>query len=176
MKNKKGCLIGLIIFFSIGLLINLVDNKSVLSSINNTKVEHRSEVNTQTKNSQKKRSGVTLQSKKDIKDLDISFKNSMRNDVTGNYRLSKFSEMLDFNEFIISYGNKYFNSKNEVHFIINFANKTTAVLRDMGDHYYVTYHGYVDNEEHDAKKIPSGMVLSKYNIYKNNGDIEDLNK
>lgn len=35
-------------------------------------------------------------------------------------------------------------------------------------------HEYVDKEEHDAKIMSSGMVLSEYYIYLDNGDIEKI--
>lgn len=38
----------------------------------------------------------------------------------------------------------------------------------------VTIHEYVDDEEHDASVLGSGMVLGEYFVYLDNGDIENL--
>lgn len=38
----------------------------------------------------------------------------------------------------------------------------------------VTIYEYVDKEEHDAKKLFSGMLLTEYFVYIDNGDIEEV--
>ena len=52
--------------------------------------------------------------------------------------------------------------------------KTSTSIRDIGGILYVSVYEYVDGEEHDAKIMFSGMHLSDYMIYIDNGDIEKV--
>ncbi len=100
---------------------------------------------------------------------------TVRNDVTGNWRYSGFSESgIDISEYALSYYNEYFESDDEIHAVINFANKTTTRISCSGGMLFVTVLEYVDGEEHNAKLMFSGEVLQDFIVYTDNGDIEPL--
>lgn len=99
----------------------------------------------------------------------------VRNDTTGNWRYITLSETTDFLEYALSYYNTYFENDNEIHAIVNFTNKTTTKISVYGDELNITVYEYVDGEEHDAKLMYSGAVYSEYRVYKDNGDIEQIN-
>lgn len=97
------------------------------------------------------------------------------NDVTGKWRYVGFSESgVDISEYALDYYNKYFKSDDEIHAVINFANKTTTRINCLGDMLFVTVMEYVDKEEHDAKLMFSGAVLQDFIVYTDNGDIESV--
>lgn len=98
---------------------------------------------------------------------------SVRNDKTGNWRYSAFSESgLDISEYALSYYKEYFKSDNEIHAAINFANKTTSRISCASGMLFVTVMEYVDGEEHDAALLFSGKIIKDYIVYIDNGDIE----
>jgi len=100
---------------------------------------------------------------------------TVRNDVTGNWRYSGFSESgVDISEYALNYYNEYFEADNEIHAVINFANKTTARISYSLGMLFVTVFEYVDGEEHDAKIMFSGDVLQDFIVYTDNGDIEQI--
>lgn len=100
---------------------------------------------------------------------------TVRNDVTGNWRYSGFSEGgIDISEYALNYYNEYFENNNEIHAVINFANKTTSRISYSSGMLLVTVLEYVDGEEHDAKLMFSGDVLQDFIVYTDNGDIEQI--
>ena len=100
---------------------------------------------------------------------------TVRNDVTGNWRYSGFSESgIDISEYALNYYNEYFENDNEIHAVINFANKTTSRINYSSGMLFVTVLEYVDGEEHDAKLMFSGDVLQDFIVYTDNGDIEQI--
>lgn len=76
-------------------------------------------------------------------------------------------------EYALSYYKKYFKSDSEIHWIVNFTLKTTTCISVSGNMLFVDVHEYVDGEEHYADTLGSGMTLSKFHIYTDNGDIEN---
>ena len=111
-------------------------------------------------------------SDKDISDLDPVFWKSVVNDVTGKWRYATISDDVNISDYVLSYYKEYFKSDDEVHAIINFANKTTTRINCGGDRLLICTLDYVDGEEHDAKKMFSGSPLESYCVYLDNGDIE----
>ncbi len=100
---------------------------------------------------------------------------TVSNDVTGNWRYSGFSESgVDISEYALNYYNEYFEADNEIHAVINFANKTTTRISYSLGMLFVTVFEYTDGEEHDAKIMFSGNVLQDFIIYTDNGDIEQI--
>ena len=121
------------------------------------------------------REGMYGISDKNIKDVDAHFSVSNAfNDVTGRWRVSAIAEPILIEEYALSYYENYFSDDNEVHVIVNFTYNTSTTITCLGSIMDVTIHEYVDKEEHDAKKMSSGMVLSEYYIYLDNGDIEQI--
>lgn len=111
-------------------------------------------------------------SDKDISDLDPVFWKSVVNDATGKWRYATISDDVNISDYVLSYYKEYFKSDDEVHAIINFANKTTTRINCGGDRLLISVLDYVDSEEHDAKKMFSGTLLESYCVYLDNGDIE----
>lgn len=101
--------------------------------------------------------------------------NKVRNDVTGNWRISLISDTnFDAVYYAVSYYKTYFNDDKEIHAIVNFANNTTTKIQCMDNILYLTTYDYVKDEEHDANLLFSGTVLQQYMIYLDNGDIQQL--
>lgn len=85
----------------------------------------------------------------------------VRNDVTGNWRIVTIAKPLAMSEKAVEYYNECFKSDNEIHAIVNFTYKTTTKISSLGDNTInVTTYEYVSGEEHDAKKLFSGMLLT----------------
>ncbi len=122
------------------------------------------------------REGMNRISNKDIDkecegNINIS---SVRNDTTGNWRIVTIAENINIEECALSYYEKYFGNNDEIHAIVNFVRKTTTKISVLGNMLDVTTYEYVENEEHDAKALFSGMVYKEYHVYLDNGDIEEL--
>ena len=112
-------------------------------------------------------------SDKSVEDIMTIEAVSVRNDKTGNWKYSGFSESgLDISEYALSYYKEYFEADDEIHAVINFADKTTARISCGSEMLFVTVYEYVDGEEHDADLIFSGNIISDYIVYTDNGDIE----
>lgn len=121
------------------------------------------------------RDTATGKSDKSVDGLITIKATSVRNDKTGNWRYSAFSESgLDISEYALSYYNEYFESDNEIHAVVNFADKTTTRISYTSEMLFVTVLEYVDGEEHDAALLFSGDVIGDYIVYTDNGDIEAL--
>lgn len=113
-------------------------------------------------------------SDKDVNDLDVTFRDSIREDSTGNWRLAMASTSEDFLSYAASYYENYFKSDDETHFFINTTLGTTASVTKLADMLCVYMYDHVEGEEHSAKKIPEGTYLGQYWIYLDNGDIEKI--
>ena len=112
---------------------------------------------------------------KNIDDIDAHFSVSkVRNDATGNWRISSIAESINIEEYALSYYKKYFSNNTEIHAIVNFTHNTTAKLTVMGNILDVSIYEYVDNEEHDANLLFSGMLLKQYFVYMDTGEIEEI--
>ena len=121
------------------------------------------------------RENIIGTSNKDFKKISISKPTKVRNDTTGNWKLSKITTTDDILEYAKSYYDNNFTSDDEIHAIVNFTLNTTTCVSTLFDNIIsVTIHEYVDKEEHDANKLFSGMVLGDYWIYLDNGDIEKI--
>ena len=121
------------------------------------------------------RENIIGTSNKDFKKISTSKPTKVRNDTTGNWKLSKIATTDDILEYAKSYYDNNFTSDDEIHAIVNFTlNNTTCVSTLFDNIISVTIYEYVDKEEHDANKLFSGMVLGDYWIYLDNGDIEKI--
>lgn len=121
------------------------------------------------------RDGMYGISDKDVHDIDGTFsRNKVRNDATGNWKISTIAADVQMVDYALSYYEWYIHSDNEVHAIVNFTLNTTTCIQSYGDQIYVTVHDYVDGEEHDANLLFSGAVLADYIVYADNGDIEQI--
>lgn len=109
----------------------------------------------------------------DIAGETFQFSDSVRNDVTGNWRLSLIASSKDATEYAINYYNTLFGSDDEIHAIINFSNNTTSKISVLYSGMLdVTIHEYTDNEEHDAKQLFGGTLLNEYWVNTETGEVE----
>ena len=112
---------------------------------------------------------------KNIDDIGAYFSVSdVRNDVTGNWRISTIAENIDVQEYALSYYKEYFKDDKEIHAIVNFNYKTTTKISVIGNTLDVSIYDYVDGEEHDAKLLFSGTLLKEYSVNMDNGSIEEI--
>ena len=114
-------------------------------------------------------------SNKSIYDVDGNFStNEVRNDTTGKWKISTISADVQMVDYALSYYEYNFGNDDEVHWIVNFYNKTTTCITTDGIELYVDVHEYVSGEEHDANELGGGMLLEQYFVYLDNGDIEKI--
>jgi len=104
----------------------------------------------------------------------VTFESDVRNDATGNWRLAKYASSENIVDHLKEYYEAYFESDDEIHFVINFTLGTTTVIRSSGESLTVSVHEYYDGEEHDAKVMPGGAVLQEYVYYLDTGELEEL--
>lgn len=97
-----------------------------------------------------------------------------RNDVTGRGRISVIAENIQMEEYALNYYKKCFENDDEVHAIVNFNYNTTTSIVKFGPMLDVIVYEYVKGEEHDAKKICSGMLLAEYHVDIETGTIEKI--
>lgn len=112
---------------------------------------------------------------KNIDDINAHFSVSkVRNDVTDNWYISSIAESVNIEEYALSYYKKYFTDDAQVHFIVNFNYNTTTKISNVGGILHVTISEYVEDSEHDAKKLLDGMLLKEYLVYIDTGVIEEV--
>lgn len=105
----------------------------------------------------------------------ISFRaDKVRNDTTGNWRISLIAENIDMSEYALDYYKQYFTDDSEIHFIVNFNYNTTTKIMVMGGDLDVTVQEYVAKEEHDANTLGGGTVLAEYLVDKETGEVEKI--
>lgn len=85
---------------------------------------------------------------------------SVKNDVTGKWKLAIISTDYPVSAYLKSYYNKYFKADDEIHAIINKKDSTTACVAVRAGYLNVTIHKYIDGEENDANLLFSGDVIS----------------
>ncbi len=107
---------------------------------------------------------------------DITFSVSdVPNDVTGNWRIATIAENIQMEDYALDYYKKYFKNDSEIHAIVNFNyNTTTKILVLNSSQLDVCVYDYVDKEEHDAKLLFSGTLLSEFTVDKQTGEIEKI--
>ncbi len=150
---------------------------TVTITYNGKKYDLKVKCTTKKKQKKKHRKGKNIIgiSNKDIHDIDGTFQaDKVRNDVTGNWRISTIAANVRMEKYAMSYYKWVFLGDEEIHGIVNFTNKTTTKISVAGNILDVAVYEYVTGEEHDAKKLFSGMLLNEYFVYKDNGDIEKV--
>lgn len=91
--------------------------------------------------------------------LEINFQTSVRNDVTGNWRLATTSDSIVPAECAVEYYKTMFSSDDEIHGIWNATLSTMTQISEGSGLLFVDTYEYVDGEEHDAKLMFSGNKL-----------------
>ena len=89
----------------------------------------------------------------------LNFSPSVRNDVTGQWKISTTSDSLVPADYAIEYYNALFSSDDEIHAIWNATLNTTTRITVSNGMLYVDTLEYVAGEEHDANILFSGNVL-----------------
>lgn len=84
----------------------------------------------------------------------------VRNDTTGNWRISVVATPTVIDKYAYDYYKEYMDGDNEIHYITNLTLKTTTKIAKTAAGLNVTVYEYMDGEEHDAKKLGGGQVLS----------------
>lgn len=102
------------------------------------------------------------------------FSKTVRNDVTGRWRLFRYSSSETIADHAVEYYNAYFESDDEIHWVINFGLKTTSCIKLLSGSLYIDVYEYVEKEEHDAKALGSGMLLDSYSVDLSSQEINDL--
>lgn len=91
--------------------------------------------------------------------VEVSFRDQVRNDVTGKWRFSSTADSTPPADFALEYYQTLFSSDDEVHAVWNATLGTMTRITCSGGLLYVDTLEYVDGEEHDAKTLFSGDVL-----------------
>lgn len=90
---------------------------------------------------------------------EIRFDDSVRNDVTGNWRISSTSDSFVPAEYAVEYYETMFSSDDEIHAVWNATYGTMTCIKVFSGVIFADTHEYVKGEEHDAKLLFSGMLL-----------------
>ena len=112
-------------------------------------------------------------SDKDITELDGTFYDTVRDDVTGNWRCLVIADRIDINEYALSAWKNY-AVDGTVLIIENLLTKTSTCITDIGMALDVTTYEYTDGEEHYATQMLKGEKLDHVWVYPDNGDIEKI--
>ena len=96
---------------------------------------------------------------------------NVKNDTTGNWRVSECLTSKQPQEYAKQYYDAYFESDDEVHAVINFTLNTTNRFTVQSDCLYVDTFDYVQGEEHDANSLFTGSLLHSYKLNKEPGDV-----
>lgn len=105
----------------------------------------------------------------------FSFDDSVRNDVTGNWKISLISDSATPDEYALDYYKTLFSSDDEIHAVINYALNTTNKISVLyGGILDVSVLEYVDGEEHDAKELFGGSLLNEYWVHTDTGEVEKI--
>lgn len=91
--------------------------------------------------------------------MKIHFNDSVRNDVTGDWKISSTSDSLVPADYAIEYYEEMFSADDEIHGIWNATLKTTTCIKKFENLLFVDTYEYVDGEEHDANKLFGGALL-----------------
>lgn len=142
-------------------------------SDNDTETKENTEEETTTTESTTEEHKIKLKSK-DITERDINFQDEYRNDSTGKWRLATTSDSFDIQKYALSYYYNYFKSDDEIHILVNFTRMTTTRMTVSGNVLDVSIHEYTKDEEHDANKALSGMLLNEYHVNMDTGKISKI--
>lgn len=98
----------------------------------------------------------------------------VRNDKTGNWRISLIAENIEMQNCALDYYKHYFKDDKEIHAIVNFNCNTTTKISVVGNKLDVSVFEYVKKEEHDANLLFSGQLLKEYLVDKETGAVEEV--
>ncbi len=103
--------------------------------------------------------------------ISVDFHSSVKNDVTGKWRLAIVDTTSPVSSYIVSYYQNYFKSDDEIHAIINRHDNTTIRVAVYGDMIDVTTLQYIQGEENDANLLFCGDMISDEFYDKTTGEV-----
>lgn len=109
-----------------------------------------------------------------LDEVNITFSDSVRDDQTGNWRLSKVTSNKPEEEYVLDYYKKYFKEDKEVHAIVNYTLNTTTCVTSIGNKINVRVYEHIKDEEHHAKTLFRGQKYAEYNVDKETGAVEKV--
>lgn len=114
-------------------------------------------------------------SDKDITTIYSTKYDTVRNDVTGNWKCIVIAEN-NFNveDYALSCYKNYFDSDKTILAVENLTTKTSTSISVVSGLLYVSVYEYTKGEEHDAKAMFGVTHLVDYIVYTDNGDIEKV--
>ena len=114
-------------------------------------------------------------SDKDITTIYSTKYDTVRNDVTGNWKCIVIAEN-NFNveDYALSCYKNYFDSDKTILAVENLTTKTSTSISVVSGLLYVSVYEYTKGEEHDAKAMFGETHLVDYIVYTDNGDIEKV--
>jgi hypothetical protein len=94
---------------------------------------------------------------------DVDEPQAMENDATGKWRIVKVANSTPTSEYAVDYAKAYMTESEmaDIHYIINSNLNTTTKIQVILGKLEVTTTEYVANEEHDARTIGNGEVISE---------------
>lgn len=110
----------------------------------------------------------------DLWSIDFEYCGVVKNDTTGNWRLSKVYTDFDVIDYALYYYNRYFQADNEIHAIINYSNDTTIRIRSTLGMLDVSVLSHIDGEENDAKILFGGDLIQNYMISIESGELVNI--
>lgn len=91
--------------------------------------------------------------------VEVNFSSSVRNDKTGNWKLSSTSDSAPIMDYAIEYYETMFSSDDEVHAVWNATLGTMTRITAGGNLLYIDTFEYVKGEEHNADILFTGESL-----------------
>lgn len=114
-------------------------------------------------------------SDKDITTIYSTKYDTVRNDVTGNWKCIVIAENnFNIEDYALSCYKNYFDSDKTILAVENLTTKTSTSISVVSGLLYVSVYEYTKGEEHDAKAMFGGTHLVDYIVYTDNGDIEKV--
>ncbi len=146
-----------------GLMNGAIQESEVSDKTNTTEESEVSDKANTTEESKKSENTYNPTFPDSIDGIDITFKDTVRNDKTGNWRLAliayTFDSDKDLEKFIKKYHTAFFDTEDEIHIIVNFSTNTVISIRDYGVMLDYSITEYEAGEEHDAAKLAGGSYL-----------------
>lgn len=100
---------------------------------------------------------------------------SIPNDSTKSWKKVLLETREELQGYAADYYNKYMQDSADVHFLLNFTNNTTTVIRSINDEVLeVTVSEFVHGSEHNAKEINNGDLYAVYRVSKTTGEVQEI--
>ena len=95
------------------------------------------------------------------------------NDKTGHWRVVEHDKGVDVTPYVLSYAEEYMSDRG-LHWIVDRANNTSTSIMDAGDYLLVRVYEHNEDDGIDAGSLGGSSELGTYWVYRDNGDIEDV--